>query len=106
MDMAFDLRNPASGRKGGAEQGCVIHPSWPELLARMIAAQQASASMARQIHELADSEHGSFDGSAAACVASQAQIRISINPNDLGNRKPGGDISSPVAGLSRTGGRG
>jgi hypothetical protein len=106
MDMAFDLLNPASGRKGSAEHGTVIHPSWPELLARMIAARQASASMAKQIHDVSEAEHGSFDGSAAACVASQAHMRISINPNDLGNRKPGGDISSTVAGLSSTGGRG
>lgn len=106
MDMAFDLRNPSSGRKSGADEAFVNHPSWPELLARMVAAREASVSLARQIHEVADSEHGSFDGKAAACVASQAHSRISINPNDLGNRKPGGTISSPVAGLSRTGGRG
>jgi hypothetical protein len=106
MDMAFDLRNPASGRKGDADRRSVIHPNWPELLARMVAARQASASLAKQIHEVSGDEHGSFDGEAAACVASQARLRISVNPNDLGNRKSGGDISSPVAGLSSTGGRG
>jgi hypothetical protein len=106
MDMTFDLLNPASGRKGNAGKPSAVHPSWPELIARMIAAREASVSMARQIKEVADVEHGSFNGGAAAHVAAQMQSRSSVNPNDLGNGKPGTGISSPVAGPSRTGGRG
>jgi hypothetical protein len=106
MDMAFDLENRPAGRKGGAGFAAVAHPSWPDLLARMIAARQASAELAKENCASRGVEHGSFDHSAAACVAVQAQTRTSVNPNDLGNSKPGGAISSPVAGRSRTGGRG
>jgi hypothetical protein len=106
MDMAFDLENTAPGRRDGAADTAGAHPSWPELLARMVAARQASVAYAKEIHEVSGAEHGSFDENAAACVASQAQLRMSVNPNDLGNSKPGGAIASPVAGLSRTGGRG
>jgi len=106
MNMAFDLQNPAFGRKGEAGPASISHPSWPDLLARMVAARQASASLASEINGDSGIERGSFDQSAAACVAAQTQMRPSVNPNDLGNGKSGGIISSPVAGLSRTGGRG
>jgi hypothetical protein len=106
MDMAFDLENTATGRKGGAGMEPVAHPIWRDLLARMVAARQASAALARENRGEGGAEHGSFNHSAAACVFVQAQTRTSVNPNDLGNGKPGGAISSPVAGLSRTGGRG
>lgn len=106
MDMAFNLENRASGGKGSAAFASVAHPSWPELLARMVAARQASAELARENREDGGAEEGSFNQSAAACVAVQAQTRTSVNPNDLGKSKPGGAISSPVAGRSRTGGRG
>jgi hypothetical protein len=106
MDMAFDLENTASGRMRERSVGCVAHPSWPDLLSRMIAARQASASMVTKLREDIAIEHGSFDEGAAACVAAQAHSRTFVNPNDLGNRKPGGAISSPVAGPGSTGGRG
>lgn len=106
MDMAFDLEIAAPGRLRRLDPALVVHPSWPDLLARMIAARQASASMVTKLHEDVAVEHGSFDEGAAACVAAQAHLRTYVNPNDLGNRKPGGSISSPVAGPSSTGGRG
>jgi hypothetical protein len=107
MDMAFDLENTASGRIGnGVRHASVSHPDWSDLLARMVAARQASLCLAKEMLRDAGAEPGSFDGSAAACVAAQAQNRPAVNPNDLGNSKPHGAISSPVAGLSRPGGRG
>jgi hypothetical protein len=106
MDMAFDLENTAARRNGDGTGVFAAHPSWPELLTRMVAARQASAEFTKGIHQVSAAEHGSFDESVAARVASQAQWRMSVNPIDLGNSKPGGAIASPVAGVTRTGGRG
>lgn len=102
MDMAFDLYS----RPGERTPALAGRPSWPELLARMVAAREASLALARENRARMAAEHGSFDDGAAACMAVLAAQRGSINPNDLGNGKSGGAIASPVAGVTRTGGRG
>ena len=106
MDLAFDLENTASDRTDGASLPVLVHPQWPELIARLIAAREASVSYARHVRFRSAAMRGSFDEFAAACLASQAMARVSVNPNDLGNRKSGGGIPPSVAGLTRSGGRG
>lgn len=110
MDMAFDLEGTSTSaptrRATGANAPPVGHPSWPDLLARFIAAREASVSMARQNRVEIALEHGSFHGDAAAFVVAQGTMRRSVNPNDLGNSKSDGAIAPSVAGLTRTGGRG
>jgi hypothetical protein len=102
MDMAFDL----DSRSGAPNAPGAGHPSWPALLARMVAAREVSLSLARENGARLAAEHGSFDEGAAACMTALAARRGSINPNDLGNGKSGGAIASPVAGVTRPGGRG
>ena len=106
MDMAFDLEGTPRGRRSSADAPPANHPSWPDLLARLIAAREASVSMGRENRADAAIEHGSFHEDAAAFVVAHGTARRSVNRNDLGNSKSGEAISSPVAGLTRTGGRG
>jgi hypothetical protein len=95
MDMAFDLDTAAQARAEGSLAG--RHPIWAELAARMAAARQVSGSLGRELRAAARTGCGSFH---------QGERRVSVNPNDLGNRKSDGATSSSVAGETSTGGRG
>lgn len=106
MDLAFDLDDAEHGGPGSGKPGSARHPSWPELRARLHTALQASDSLAREIRADSPFYLGSFDEAAAACVASHGEPYHSVNPKDLGNRKSRGTTVPPVAGHTRTGGRG
>ncbi|VWX53516.1 conserved hypothetical protein [Novosphingobium sp. 9U] len=106
MDLAFDLDGGGLPADAGVQALHVVHPRWPDLLARLVASREASASLARENRAEAVAMCGSFDEFAAACLAAFPVRHRSVNPNDLGNRKSGGAIASAVAGLTRTGGRG
>lgn len=106
MDMAFDLGGLAPGWRGDGDAVRIVHPSWPELLARLIAAREASAALARQIRIRTVAMHGCFDPRVAASLVAHQRSHRFVNPNDLGNRKSAEAIASSVAGLSKTGGRG
>ena len=106
MDMAFDLDGTVPEWRGEGVTTPALHPRWPDLLARLIAAREASASFAREIGSETIAMRGSFDEVAASCVLAHAARRRSVNPNALGNRKSDGAMASTVAGLTRTGGRG
>ncbi len=110
MDLAFDLDAGAATRLNGANPPHGQRPNWPDLLACMIAAREASAALARERRVVLSAEHGSFHEEAAAQVtafaARTAVGRDGVNPNDLGYSNSGGVIASSVAGVTRTGGRG
>ncbi len=104
MDLAFDLDTAAQARADSGLPG--RHPSWPELVARMVAARQASGSLGQALRDAAQAEGGSFHERTAQTLVAHAARRGSVNPNDLGNRKLGEATSSPVAGHASLGGRG
>jgi hypothetical protein len=106
MNMAFDLETAGTG--GAEEAGGVAgrHPRWPDLVARMVAAREASGALAPALRSASHAGSGSFSNVAAAILVAQAARRASVNPNDLGNRKSGEATSSPTAGETSTGGRG
>jgi len=106
MDLSFNLDDTVGAIAIGEGNEPIVHPNWPTLLARMVAAREASAALARDVRYETIAMRGSFDEFAAACVTSYATSLQAVNPNDSGNRKPGGNMFSPVAGLTRTGGRG
>lgn len=106
MDMAFDLDTAQAGRAEVAGSIAGRHPSWPELLARMVAARQASGALGLALRSATSAGSGSFYEAAAAIIATQAARRVSVNPNDLGNRKSDGATPPSVAGHTSTGGRG
>ncbi|MBB4857744.1 hypothetical protein HNO88_001055 [Novosphingobium chloroacetimidivorans] len=106
MDMAFDLDGGGLAADAGVQALPVVHPRWPDLLARLVASREASASLAKGIRTETIAMRGSFDDFAAACLAAFPVRHRSVNPNDLGNRKSGEAIASAVAGLTRSGGRG
>jgi hypothetical protein len=106
MDMAFDLDGAGLGVRSDDNPSAIHHPSWPVLLARLVAAREASTALARETQFETAAMRGSFDEFTASWVLAHAASRLSVNPNDLGNRKSGETIFSPVAGLTRTGGRG
>jgi hypothetical protein len=104
MDMAFDLDTAAQARAEGSLAG--RHPIWAELAARMAAARQVSGSLGRELRAAARTGCGSFHQGTAEILVAQGERRVSVNPNDLGNRKSDGATSSSVAGETSTGGRG
>lgn len=106
MDMMFDLDGGAADPLQGATPQPGGHPSWPELLARMVAARQASVSLTREMQGTGAIGHGSFAGAAAPFVAAHAGTHGSVNLNDLGNCKPGEPTTLNVAGSTTPGGRG
>lgn len=106
MNMAFDLETPRAGGLDGRGSLAARHPSWPELLARMVAAREASGALGGALRTASSSGAGSFYDVAAEILAAQAECRASVNPNHLGNRKSGEATSLPVAGNTSTGGRG
>lgn len=106
MDMAFDLDTAEAGRTEVAGSIAGRHPSWPELAARMAAARQASGALGHALRAATKSGSGSFYEKAADIILAQAGRGVSVNPNDLGNRKSGGAKPPPVAGLTSTGDRG
>lgn len=106
MDMAFDLDTAEAGRAEVGGSMARRHPSWPELAARMAAARQASGALGHALRSASSSGSGSFHEAVAAILAVQAARRVSVNPNDLGNRKSGGATPPSVAGHTSTGGRG
>jgi hypothetical protein len=105
MDMAFDLDTAGKLRTDEAGRAD-CHPSWPELVARMAAARQASGSLGRALRAASNAGSGSFYDVAADILVAQAARRVSVNPNDLGNRKSDGATPPSVAGHTSAGGRG
>lgn len=110
MDMAFDLDTTAGPASGGGARGDGPlrsgHPSWPDLVVRMAAAREASGSLGARLRTVSGTASASFDAAVAALIAGYPVRRGNVNPNDLGNCNSGETTSSPVAGPSRTGGRG
>ncbi|MET1757155.1 hypothetical protein ABVV53_17065 [Novosphingobium sp. RD2P27] len=106
MDMLFDLENTATGQFQRAKVQLTGHPSWLELLSRMIASREASVSLAKEMQPVSSIGQGSFAGSAAPLVAAHSKSKGSVNPTDLGNCKSSEATTSQAAGRTISGGRG
>jgi hypothetical protein len=105
MDIPLNLESAENGHAALANARRTGRPSWPDLLRRLIAARRASVSLARDFLPDFPAGRGSFDGTAAARMGDYGSGRQIVNPNDLGNRKPG-RITTGIAGRKSSGGRG